>query len=169
MKNILVFLFLFGGCYTTYAQKKHAIYLDATVNGPGLSATYNVKWKKHWDIGGGVRAYFSMTYPKVYSACNVDVRRNWERKKSATFLFFDLGPAIYPVTRWDNTKLSPIGLFHSCGLGYQYKVNKRGNGPYASAAINGFYFRGRTLDSLYYKSVYAIVSLFLGLSVGFKI
>lgn len=139
MKRILITLLIVAGCVAAHAQNKHNIYIDLGVNERGVTATYDRMLTKHFAIGLGISTYdySSRNRNLISSAVFLDLRRFWVKRKSMLFLLADIGAAHNSgrLSEWE--KRAPVGFYCGLGFGYQYRINKKGMGPYVSVGMYG--------------------------------
>ena len=174
MKHILPFLLVAASFSTATAQNDPSIYVDAGLFRLGINATYDKKITKHLDLGLGMNSYINplkyKNIPRVSSALYFDVRPNWNRRKSTTFLFLDPGVAFHADNRSGTESVTPVGIYFGMGLGYQYKINEKGIGPYISAGLNSNYLSYHNSNSALRPSArdYGVLDAYAGFSLGFK-
>jgi hypothetical protein len=168
MKAVLVVLLMITSHYMALAQNKNNIYVDIGCNAVGISATYDKKLTRHFDVGVGLNTYdFSYAqYGNVRTACYVDLRPYWLIRRSLLFVFGDIGVAMNGGKEPNAATLSRFGLYITSGFGYCYQINKRGMGPYVSLGLYGY------AQSIHYntppKKDYGVFDATGLLSVGFK-
>jgi hypothetical protein len=169
IKRLIVSLLLAPAA--TFAQKKDMLYADIALNTPGGSVTYNRGLTRHLGLGGGADLYDLKEYwVNVRTAVYIDVRPNWRFGRSNIFIPIDLGWAFYGGHERTNDPVtySTNGFYTSLGLGYCYRLTRRGGGPYATFMMKGYGHAETGYDYLgrkYEGGVYEASSL---ISVGFK-
>jgi len=140
MKKIAGALLVMAGCTAATAQNKHNLFVDLGINERSLSATYDRQLAKHLDLGFGVNTLYVNSEPlaKSRSAVYADIRPYWLLgKHSMVFVALDAGVSLNAGPKKDSTTLKPVGFYSALSLGYQYRINKRGMGPYLSFGMYG--------------------------------
>lgn len=140
MKKVVSILAIMASCAAAMAQNKHNLFVDLGVNERSLSATYARKLTKHLELGGGLSTLYINSEPlaKSRTAIYGDIRPYWRiGKKSMVFAAVDVGAALILGPKQDSTTLKPVGLYTALSFGYQYRINKRGMGPYLSFGMYG--------------------------------
>lgn len=137
MKIIHTILVVLACCNVGLAQNKHNLFVDAGITKLGISATYDRKLTKGFEVGLGVNAHSSRyePYGKPRVALYVDARPYWQINKSMLFVFANIGTVYYTAKAPDSTWLKPLDFYCALGGGYHYSINKRGMGPYASLGM----------------------------------
>ena len=182
MRHILSAILLIFSFIAADAQKNNFfgdIGRNSTGNAiPGGSFTYSRKVAKHWGLGAGVQAYdYAQTdlsrkkihqfIPTVYA----DLRAYVPIKRSLLFFIGDLGLSIYrsrnnmSIYEMPHSNSAYLGL----GMGYHYRITKRGLGPYISLkmANNIYSARQITPQTTEVSRVFALDGA-LVLSLGVK-
>ncbi|MBX2904755.1 MAG: hypothetical protein KF744_01870 [Taibaiella sp.] len=141
MKKIAGILALAIVCTAAQAQNKHNLFVDANfIYTAGASATYDRKVLDHLDIGAGLNSvyFYKGTVNSVYSAGYIDIRPYWGKRKHMWFVKLDGGIANYTRDQKPSVTITPFGAYCALAYGYQYHINARGQGPYATIGFNGY-------------------------------
>jgi hypothetical protein len=143
MKNVLLITFLALSPMLTLAQKNN-LFADAGITGdgdiPGGSLTYSRKLFKYLGAGVGMQAYTYFYSPVASSsgrhfvpAVYGDLRAYIPAGKSLFFGIADMGIDIYTGEDATNNPIAhQNGLYTGFGIGYCYRITRRGMGPYIS-------------------------------------
>jgi hypothetical protein len=138
MKHTIVIILLITNSLCATAQKNNT-FADVGINDlthfPGVSVTYNRQLVKYFGIGIGAQEYnnelsgSSLVTPTIYA----DLRGYLPVHKSLFFMLADFGMDIYSS---DGTNIHEDphnnGFYTGLGIGYCYRINKKGMGPYLS-------------------------------------
>ncbi len=136
------------------AAQKNSLFADIGMSGgvekPGVSATYNRQLAKHFGAGIGGQVYtYSVNNVTGFNNANQttrslfgDLRGYLPINKSLFFLMTDLGMDFYKgsdiyigPTGISSTVVHHNGFYTGFGIGYCYRMIKRGMGPYISVKI----------------------------------
>lgn len=137
--TIVLFLLSLVSC-SCFSQNKNNIYADVSLPpiAYGFSGTWNRVIVNHLDLGAGAQVYaYSADNMTVHTALYLDARPYISWKHSLLFLIGDLGIDLYsePATTYYYAHAN--ALYTALGLGYGYKINKRGMAPYISLKLAG--------------------------------
>lgn len=139
MKILFLFLLFITLATSAGAQNKDNVFLDVGTNEFGVSGIYDRKLIKHFEAGGGLNVYNfdDYSYDNVYSSCYLDLRPYWSWKRGLLFEYNDMGIAVAGGRKSDTATVAPVNLYFAIGVGYCYRINKRGWGPYVSLGMYG--------------------------------
>ena len=137
----LVLLIICSYC-AAQAQSKNNLYTDLAINSLGTSVTYDRRIAKHFDLGIGI-SLNDINGDKYYNrkmAAFIDLRPYRVIRRNMFFALFDIGFAFYGgrIPAPGTTSLGPYNPYVGLGVGYGYRINKRGMGPYISLCADGF-------------------------------
>jgi len=139
----------------------------------GISATYDRKLSKHFEMGAGINTYYfnDQHDVKSHSALYVDARPYWAKRKSMFFMFVDIGAVYNAGPMHDSVTRAPVTFASNLGCGYHYRINKRGMGPYVSLGLYGCTERFHTSKAIFANTKaqdYSLYEFDAILSLGFK-
>ena len=154
-------------------QIKKNLYADISLNEPGGSLTLDRKFRKHLQLGLGVHGYDfeDNRYNNMQFACYGDFRPYWTiAKRSEFFTYADLGIMVLAGRKPSDAKLSSVSPFLGLGLGYFYRINKRGMGPYISFGLNSHreHYHNDNMTLSPAARNYSVVDAGGVMSVGFR-
>jgi hypothetical protein len=171
MKTLFVLLFSLCSVTTLFAQKGRDIYTDVSLP-LGLSATYDFRVARHFEVGGGIQAFNNRRkYKNITSSIFLDLRPYWQKKKNLFFILADFGITTYLGETPDPAKyeVAPFGAYSALGFGYCRTITKRGMGPYISFALRGASYQEHySVASSPAAADYTVIDATGLLSVGFK-
>ncbi|MES2701568.1 MAG: hypothetical protein V4649_02965 [Bacteroidota bacterium] len=162
---------LFPICAYGQGLKRNTVYAGVSCNMPGGSATYNRLLTRRLALGGGISVTdIGSTYGNVASAAYVDIRSAFGKRRSTLLLFADIGAALYTGRQPDPARyyLAPTGFYSAVGLGYCYRIFRRGAGPYASLGMQAYKTDAHTVGRAPHDLDYSLISAYAVLSLGFK-
>jgi hypothetical protein len=172
MKNIVAILLALASFTVAEAQSKNNVFADIGINERGIAATYDRKLTRHFEIGAGVNSYYYKNErTKSRTAFYVDLRPYWVIGKSTLFVIVDIGGVYNAGSLPDSESFAPVTVYGNLGVGYHYRINKRGMGPYLSLGLQGYYesqhysfsyLRGTRNDSYGFEEFFGVLAL------GFK-
>ena len=174
MKVIPFLLLILCSQYSAQAQSKNNLYADLTLNNLGTSVTYDRRVVKHFDMGIGVSLndFNGDPYYNRRMAAFIDLRPYRVIKRSLFFAIVDIGFAFYGgrLPAPGTTTIRPYNPYVGLGIGYGYRINKRGMGPYISLSADG-YIQNQINDNLalpHQDRNSFIIDETLVLALGFK-
>jgi hypothetical protein len=170
MNKLIVALLLAPA--VAFAQKRNHFYVDLGLNKPGGSATYDHNLTRNFSLGGGIDVYdWKTTSTNLKTGIYADMRPHWQIGKSQILLPLDIGLAIYgsrAESANSSVTYSTIGTYVSFGLGYCYRITRRGGGPYATFIMKGYGHKETENDKFLQKHVEGVYDASSMFSVGFK-
>ena len=104
--------------------------------------TYDRRIVKHFDMGIGISLndINEDAYYNKRMALFLDFRPYKVIKRNLFFAIADIGFSFYGgrIPSPGPTSLGPTNPYVGLGLGYGYRINKRGMGPYISLSADGY-------------------------------
>lgn len=156
---------------TALAQNKNSLYADVGTNLRSASVTYNRSLTRHFDVGAGIGARLQkMGRIRHRVAAYVDLRPHWAIGRSTIFLLIDVGACYKTEEKKDSFWVTPVGFYSALGVGYHYRINKKGMGPYITAGMYGDYSSFHTSRTIYPESMrhWSVFDASGILSLGFR-
>jgi hypothetical protein len=153
-----------------FGQEKNNIFLDLGCNTLGISGTFDRRLSKHFELGAGLNYYdYAFENDKnLRTAAYVDLRPYWSIGRSLLFVNGNVGLAILGGLDPHPDYTEFVTWYTALGVGYCYRINKRGLGPYLSLTLNGYHRHIHMPNSTSPDRDYYVVEGSSVLSIGFK-
>jgi hypothetical protein len=172
MKTLSIFLLVIGWKSILYGQSKSNVFADVACSSLGSSVTYDRALSKHISLGLGTSLYDfnGDDYHNVRCSAYIDGRPYWIIKRNLLFTIADIGMQFYSGRQPNPAKdvIGPNGALTGLGVGYGYRINKRGLAPYISFVANGSFNHYIIRDPQEPQADYELFDVEFVISIGLK-